>query len=769
MVLIDRKHPNKINRNHPNLKQDLFHLPINRPERQKVQPLVRPHVSNQTAMSDNLQRAQLRINNVVLPPINEQPIAHEKKLETEVLSKTVKYSTETISPAETKLWAYTSIAATIGCIVWGVAAGTMGPAACMVFVLLATMNFVYQRARLSELKYDAHFPLLTEKEKEIARSAEAPKVAVLIPAYHEPPEVLRKTIWSAVLQDYARRDVVLLNDNNPSNEAQQKETQQINAIIAEIDLSLGLGKRFIENLSSKWKDGEKAKRKGECAAISQGAFHIANWLDNLNNGLGGYKDLTDQVTREKLFLERRDHFNELGKKFRQYELAGLSSVTAEEIAAAWRELAVFYDSQVVSFERKTFANLPHTINKATNINAYLSLEGRAWVAGEDKEGNKIVVAKESQEASLLQNVAGLSFSRHDYFLIIDSDTRIFPGYFTEAIPFMERETSKEVSIFQSPTWSLPSKNPTQHIASFEMNLTGLLEKGYAVRDIACWAGSNGVLRRSVLESITEDPENPNISPYRKIIRDDTVIEDYETDLKIKTTTPTSKTVYARQPLCILINPENWGELEIQRQRWANGPYILLKQLIQFGRNLSAKMYISRVYRYLSYTVNITATLCVALKIGALAGNPFIYLYTFAAIMSIFRPLKKRGFTFKDSQVAIMCNLLLIPTYLKGHIKTIQQMITGKKSAFTRTPKDGSRTRISLTTAAFSLGSIMCFIRAIIPDVIDLLLNGNLIATALQLYAISLISYGVSHMIGFRNLIADMAFQIEERVKTLRRR
>jgi len=431
-------------------------------------------------------------------------------------------------------------------------------------------------------------------------------------------------------------------------------------------------------------------------------------------------------------------------------------------------LLVFFDVQVAQFERKAFANLPGTKNKATNVNAYLSLDGQAWVVGTDEQGKKLIVAPDSEQANSLRNKSVLNFGRHDYFMIIDADTRIFPNYLTEAVPFMEREDAQNVTIFQSPTWSLPSDNPVQHIGAFEMNMAGLLEKGHTVQDNACWAGSNGVLRGSVLRAIMDQPTDPQ-SPYRKTIRDDTVIEDYETDLFIKTNFPASRTVYAKHPLCILINPKNWGELEIQRQRWANGPLKLLIMLLRSAKQLPLKVLLNRLYRYVYYSINIVIALNLVASVGQFAGNPFIYLYLLTGFVSYFRPIKKRGFTFMNSQLALMSNLLLTPTYFKGQVSTVWQIITGKKIPFNRTPKDGQRTRISLSSSLFSLGTLGKMLTELGADVAQLLVNGNYMFNVMHLYTTILLAYAIHKLLGFRNIISDLVFLAESAARRFSRR
>src|SRR5713101_9746004 len=77
-------------------------------------------------------------------------------------------------------------------------------------------GLVYQIARAGYLKRAARHRAATPRE--LARFYHHPNaaaVSILVPSYKEDPQVVRRTLLSAALQDYPRRRVVLLIDDPP--------------------------------------------------------------------------------------------------------------------------------------------------------------------------------------------------------------------------------------------------------------------------------------------------------------------------------------------------------------------------------------------------------------------------------------------------------------------------------------------------------------------------------------------------------------------------
>src|SRR5262249_18520312 len=105
------------------------------------------------------------------------------------------------------------------------------------------------------------------------------------------------------------------------------------------------------------------------------------------------------------------------------QLARMAQAVSMETSAStlliWsNQLRALFDVELSSFERKHWANLPHEANKAMNINAYLSLVGRAW-AFETGPAGPILTPTTTDLADLIVRDA-------DYVVTLDADSILDP-------------------------------------------------------------------------------------------------------------------------------------------------------------------------------------------------------------------------------------------------------------------------------------------------------------------------------------------------------
>src|SRR5215467_4599974 len=90
-------------------------------------------------------------------------------------------------------------------------------------------GLVYQLARLGYLRrLMRHRAAGDVQLRRFFHSAHAPSVTVLVPSYREDPQVVRRTLLSAALQDYPNRRVVLLIDD-PSNPSRPQDIELLAA------------------------------------------------------------------------------------------------------------------------------------------------------------------------------------------------------------------------------------------------------------------------------------------------------------------------------------------------------------------------------------------------------------------------------------------------------------------------------------------------------------------------------------------------------------
>jgi len=83
-------------------------------------------------------------------------------------------------------------------------------------VIFAGINALKQKFVADSIKH--RDPIVTPQEKEQAVGKQGPKVTVLIPAYNEPVDVLRKSLAAAANLNYTNYEVALLLDSKPDSQ-----------------------------------------------------------------------------------------------------------------------------------------------------------------------------------------------------------------------------------------------------------------------------------------------------------------------------------------------------------------------------------------------------------------------------------------------------------------------------------------------------------------------------------------------------------------------
>src|SRR5215470_15349381 len=98
---------------------------------------------------------------------------------------------------------------------WGASLGQSLFLALVSFLIYG--GLVYQLARLGHLhRVMRHRSAGAPELQRFFHRQQAPSVTILVPSYREDPQVVRRTLLSAALQDYPRRRVVLLIDDPPT-------------------------------------------------------------------------------------------------------------------------------------------------------------------------------------------------------------------------------------------------------------------------------------------------------------------------------------------------------------------------------------------------------------------------------------------------------------------------------------------------------------------------------------------------------------------------
>lgn len=567
-----------------------------------------------------------------------------------------------------------------------------GAAGTILFMLLFSGlvwgGVVYQLARLGYLRRLArHVPTDRETLERYFDDERAPTLTVLIPSYKEEPEVVRRTLLSAALQDYPHRRVVLLLDDPPvpTNAEDAMRLARMRALPCELQSLLHpLASRFAAEHRAFLKhwNTKGIDCRGEGGRLAHLCREAASWFDAREQDCRT-TDHAEALLARRVFAAARDAEWRRAGEFEQRAAAGELDEAA--ILHGYRRLNHLLHVEFDCFERKRYVNLPHEANKAMNLNGYIALMGRSFREVVRPDGLHL---ERRQPAE-----ATLHVPDTDYLITLDADSLLAPDYAARLIHLMQQPGNERLAVAQTPYSAFPgAPGILERIAGATTDIQYLSHQGFTAYGATYWVGANALLRVAALRDIaTADSERG--FPVRKFIQDRTVIEDTESSVDLAARGWQLYNYPER--LAWSATPPDFGTLVIQRRRWANGGLIILPKLIRYlatSTHASITEAFIRTHYLASPTIaNAGLLLLLALPFGEdmltawvpLAAAPYFLLYA--------RDLTQIGYRWSDTLRVYALNLLLIPVNLGGVLKSLHQVVTGHKTPFARTPKVAGRT------------------------------------------------------------------------------
>jgi len=517
-------------------------------------------------------------------------------------------------------------------------------------------------------------------------------LTVLVPSYAEEPSVIRKTLWSAALQEYPEMRVVLLVDDNPfPKDAQTRaKLRATREVVTRIDAELREpSARFTAAYESFVAHDEPAVPDRQALADLIAEYqYAAEWL----------RDFAHEEPRE-------DHVDDF---FADEVLLGLaedlSTTTAalqmafDEDAAPPRErmrelhrrLVWIFSAELATFERKRYASLSHEANKAMNLNAYIGLLGGRFDEVRTPDG--ILLRPVSGGAP-----ADLEVPYSDFVLTLDADSVLLRDYCLRLVHFLEQPENAAVAVTQTPYSSFRAA-PTrlERLAGATTDVQHILHQGMTQYDATFWVGANAVIRMEALDDILEI-ENVDGLEVRRYVQDRTVIEDTESSVDL--TVHGWKLVNYPERLSYSATPPDWGSLIVQRRRWANGGLLILPKLwrqMREARRQHKPLGVPEVSLRMNYMASIAwasfgLIFLLAYPYDNRLVSPFILIGALPYFLAMASDLHYCGYKRTDIFRIYGFNLILLPVNLAGVLKSLQQGMTGRKIPFARTPKVKDRT------------------------------------------------------------------------------
>ena len=518
-------------------------------------------------------------------------------------------------------------------------------------------------------------------------------ITVLVPSYSEEPQVVRKTLLSAALQEYPDLRIVLLLDDNPyptdpTAVARLETTRMIGRDIMRLlatprkRLATAL-EQFEQQLPNETHVSIKVAKE-----LAKQYGWAATWL----NKLADKEDIDDHV--DVFFTEQV--LRNLAKELQLTKDALLAScdektpLPVERIHQLYRRLAWTFDAKLEVFERKKFASLSHEANKAMNLNSYIGLMGGAYRSEQTPDGTILVPVLKGHKGDV-------TIPDSEFLLTLDADSILLREYCLRLVYFLQQPDNAKVAVTQTPYSSFRgAATRIERLAGATTDIQHILHQGMSHYGATFWVGANAVIRKRALDDIVEMEWSGGFE-IRRFIQDRTVIEDTESsvDLTLRGWT----LINYPERLSYSATPPDFGSLIVQRRRWANGGLLILPKLLEQTRERKRRNeFVSptELLLRLNYMASITwasfgLIFLLAYPYDGRLLSPFVLLAALPYFLAMASDLKYCGYKRSDIFRIYGFNLILLPVNLAGVLKSLQQALTAKKIPFARTPKVKNRT------------------------------------------------------------------------------
>jgi|CXWL01.1.fsa_nt_gi cellulose synthase/poly-beta-1,6-N-acetylglucosamine synthase-like glycosyltransferase len=628
---------------------------------------------------------------------------------------------------------------------------------CLLLLLVGFMisgNFGYQLARLAYLKrWLLHVPA-TRDELIQSFGKSAPHLTILVPSYKEETDVIRQTLLSAALQEYPNKRVALLLDNppNPRTSDDRDALLAARALPAELQALLDNQARHFESLLVQFMLRQQMggrEPQQEYVALAEANGQAAQWFneqaDRFPNRTHSDAWFAEHILREpaRRYTERVAHWH------RQAEAASQTNTPHERLLLGeYRALAAIFQADIVVFERKRYQNLSHELNKAMNLNSYLGVMGQRLHEVQREAGLMLEETTDAPESFAIPD--------SPYVITLDADSLILSDYAIRLIQVMEQPGNERLAVAQTPYSAIPNApGLLEQTAGATTNIQYIVHQGVTYFGATFWVGANALLRKAALEDIcVEEPTQHGV--IRRYIQDRTVIEDTEStvDLMVRGW----KLFNYPERLAYSATPGDFGSLIIQRGRWANGGLIILPKLLrhlwQEPKTFAsvAKGFYQIHYLTSHALVPISLLLLLVLPFPPILMTVWLSLTAVPCFLLYARDLSILRYRSMVYFMRIYAfNLLLLPVHLGGALKSVQQILTGKKIPFLRTPKVLGRTSAPALYVGLEYGLLLlCFATGLLNALQDRWVAAVFAVTNGVFYG-----YAISSFIGFSESLEDL--------------
>lgn len=562
------------------------------------------------------------------------------------------------------------------------------------FVVVTFLTFsalMYLLARQGALqRFSAHVRVPRAKlDRHFAKHQ--PSITMLVPSYAEEPQVIRKTLLSAALQEYPKKRVVLLLDDKPTpkNENDAARLQVSRGLAEEIsELLREPRERFTSGLAAfkrKYASQVSPAVVRELAAEYQWA---AAWLHQMADN-ETVEDHVDTFFANHVLRDLANELQLVGEALTAAIAEGVR-LPHERVLQLHQRLAWTFDAELSVFERKKYASLSHEPNKAMNLNSYIGLMGGTYRTMQTPDGPILVSVQQARQGDIV-------IPDSEFLLTLDADSILLRDYCLRLVYFLQQPDNQHVAVTQTPYSSFRgAATRIERLAGATTDIQHILHQGMSHYGATFWVGANAVIRKRALEDIVEKEWIGGFE-IRRYIQDRTVIEDTESSIDLAL--HGWSLVNYPERLSYSATPPDFGSLIVQRRRWANGGLLILPKLwatIRARKNKNEIISKAEVMLRVNYMASIAwasfgLIFLLAFPYDGRLLSPIVVLAALPYFLAMASDLKYCGYKRSDVLRIYGFNLILLPVNLVGVLKSVQQSLSGKKIPFARTPKIKNRT------------------------------------------------------------------------------
>ncbi|HEY6066576.1 MAG TPA: glycosyltransferase family 2 protein, partial [Thermoanaerobaculia bacterium] len=444
-------------------------------------------------------------------------------------------------------------------------------------------SVVYQCTRIGYMRrLMSHVPATPEQLDRLFLEP-APTLTILVPSYKEDPDVVRRTLLSAALQQYPGKRVVLLIDD-PAGSGREKDRflrKSVERLPVEIQELMDAPAREFGALASAFLDRQRERAldpRGETRALARAHAAAAEWLEQQAGKHPGTSH-SDVLFVNQMFRESSHEHSVRASELEDMVRDGGPYPDPRKLLADYRRLAARFHVTITSFQRRRYRNLSHEANKAMNLNSYIGLLGGRY--DETAADGGLLLLPSTGDAAMLDIPAS------DYIITLDADSILAPDYAVRLTEFAERPVNARLAVVQTPYSAEPDPpGLVERVAGATTDMQYLIHQGFTHFNATFWVGANALLRTEALQDICVEVEERGFR-VKRFIQDRTVIEDTESSVDL--VAKGWKLHNYPERLSHSATPPDFGSLLIQRGRWANGGLIIVPKLLQYlsrGRFLS---------------------------------------------------------------------------------------------------------------------------------------------------------------------------------------